>query len=202
MKILVINCSPQQLASSTYSVAQAMIDQLTDLHELNIDMLDATGLPHIDSDYANSLCAADNAHDLNKGSLAISDRLICSLERADLVIIASPMHNYSVPSCLKSWLDHVVRAGKTFNITATGKQALLADKPVYVLVSSGGVFSGEAAYQPDFFTPYIQAILATIGLNSVLFFTIEGTANRTDLVQQKIADVQRRVCEHLATALA
>ncbi len=202
MKILVINCSPQQLASSTYSVAQAMIDQLTDLHELNIDMLDATGLPHIDSDYANSLCAADSAHDLNKGSLAISDRLIRSLERADLVIIASPMHNYSIPSCLKSWLDHVVRAGKTFDITATGKQALLVDKPVYVLVSSGGVFSGEAAYQPDFFTPYIKAILATIGLNNVLFFTIEGTANRTDLVQQKIADVQRRVCEHLVTALA
>ena len=201
MNVLVINCSPKQTESSSYYVAQSMIATLSNSVPVEVEIIDATRLPHIDSAYADALCSPDCHHDLSVGSLALSEQLIASLDAADMVIIASPMHNYSVPSSLKSWIDHVVRAGKTFKITATGKHPLLEAKPVYILVSSGSTFSGEAAYQPDFFTPYMKAVLATIGQNQVFFFPIEGTVSTKAFVQQKIETIQRRVSEHLATTV-
>lgn len=198
MKVLVINGSPKQNKSSTYLVAKTMIEQLKVSRLVNVEHIDTTALPHIDTAYADTLCSIDANYGENKGSLALSDQLIYSLNGADIVIITSPMHNYSLPSCLKSWIDHVVRAGKTFEITSTGKRALLIDKPVYVLISSGGVFSGKGAYQPNYFTPYMKSVLATIGFKNPHFFTIEGTAESNTLVKKRIEEVEHQVCKHLA----
>jgi FMN-dependent NADH-azoreductase len=33
------------------------------------------------------------------------------------------MYNFAIPSTLKAWLDHVLRAGVTFKYTETGPQA-------------------------------------------------------------------------------
>ena len=85
------------------------------------------------------------------------------------------MHNFTVPSALKLWIDHIVRVRRTFNVTKEGKVGTLRDRPVFVAVSSGGRFSGERARQPDFLTPYLKAILGTIGLHNLIFFSVEGT---------------------------
>ena len=61
-------------------------------------------------------------------------------------------------------------------MTADGKVGALRDRPVFVAVSSGGRFSGERAHQPDFLTPYLKAILGTIGLHDLTFFSVEGSA--------------------------
>jgi len=81
-----------------------------------------------------------------------------------------------VPAPLKMWIDQVVRVGKTFLGTAKGKVGTLTDRPVYVAIASGGYISGQRARQPDFLRPYLSAVLATIGLNHVYYFTVEGTA--------------------------
>lgn len=212
MNLLVINCSPQRGHASTFCVVKNVLNQLSESHsiveknqavknkawgDVVVAHFDATTLPHIDSEYALALSSVDDKNQASNGSLLISEQLIHSLKAADTVIITSPMHNYSVPSSLKSWVDHVVRVGETFNITPTGKQPLLADKPIYILISSGGVFSGEAAYQPDFFTPYMKEVLATIGLDSVYFLTIEGTSSDNESVQQRIGDVQAQLYQYL-----
>ena len=49
---------------------------------------------------------------------------------------------------------------------------MLRDRPVFVAVSSGGRYSGERARQPDFLTPYLKAILGTIGLHDLTFFSV------------------------------
>jgi hypothetical protein len=71
-------------------------------------------------------------------------------EFADVVVIGTPMHNLTVPAALKAWIDHVVRARRTFTISAAGKVGTLRDRPVFVAIASGGRFSGERARQPDF----------------------------------------------------
>jgi FMN-dependent NADH-azoreductase len=86
------------------------------------------------------------------------------------------MHNFTVPSALKAWIDHIVRVRRTFNATADGYAGTLRDRPVFVAVSSGGRFSGQRARQPDFLTPYLTAILGTIGLHDLTFFSTEGSA--------------------------
>jgi len=51
------------------------------------------------------------------------------------------MYNFSVTSGLKAWIDHVARAGRTFQYGANGPEGLVTGKKVYVFVASGGVYS-------------------------------------------------------------
>lgn len=197
MKILLINSSPRQQTSSTYALAQSLVQRVSTLTPVSVTEENVTRLAQVDSEYSISVASIEQQYDESTGSLAVSNRLIDDLIAADLVIMASPMHNFSLPAGLKSWVDHVVRAQKTFAITPTGKLGLLDDKPVYVLVSSGGTFSGNNAYQPDFFTPYMKEILSTIGINSVSFFAIESTVSSHEVIENNIEFIRQKLLSHL-----
>ncbi|MCG6230128.1 FMN-dependent NADH-azoreductase [Vibrio furnissii] len=197
MKILLINSSPRQQTSSTYALAQSLLLRVSTLTPVSVTEENVTRLAQVDSEYSISVASIEQQHDESTGSLAVSNRLIDDLIAADLVIVASPMHNFSLPAGLKSWVDHVVRAQKTFAITPTGKLGLLDDKPVYVLISSGGTFSGNNAYQPDFFTPYMKEILSTIGINSVSFFAIESTVSSHEVIENNIEFIRQKLLSHL-----
>ena len=80
--------------------------------------------------------------------------LVQEIEAADVIVIGTLMHNYTIPSALKAWIDQVLRVGRTMKSTPAGKVGMLQHRPVFIGVASGGVFSGERANQPDFLTPY------------------------------------------------
>jgi len=113
---------------------------------------------------------------------ALSERLIGELEAADFVVIGTPMNNFTVPSTLKAWIDHIVRIRRTFRSTPQGKIGTLRDRPVVVVSAHGGYCGDIPPGQPDFLTPYLSAIFATIGIRSVEFLRLEGLARGPDAV--------------------
>ena len=76
-----------------------------------------------------------------KAALHLSDHLTEELLSSDLLVIASPMWNFGIPSSLKAWIDHVVRAGKTFNYAGAAIEGLAKGKRAILVLASGGVFS-------------------------------------------------------------
>jgi FMN-dependent NADH-azoreductase len=155
---------------------QHAMDKKPDLRVIERDLA-SQPLPHIDGDYASAMqVAPENRTPPQDQALALSEQLIRELEASDLLIIATPMHNYTVPATLKIWIDHVVRVGRSFQSTPRGKVGLLQDRPTFVAVTSGGAFSGESNYQPDFLTGYLRAVLATIGIHDVEFISVEKLA--------------------------
>jgi FMN-dependent NADH-azoreductase len=188
MIILHVSCSPRGQASESYRISQKIVGLLRKSTPTAIVVNRVIGggaLSHIDENYATALGAAQpSTEECQEGSLSQSEELIRELESADFVVIGTPMHNFTVPSALKAWIDHVVRVRRTFNATPEGKVGTLRDRPVFVAVSSGGRYSGERARQPDFLTPYLKAILATIGLHDLTFFSVEGTAAGPDAVAE------------------
>jgi FMN-dependent NADH-azoreductase len=106
----------------------------------------------------------------------LSEALIREVEAADVIVIGTPMHNLTVPSVLKAWIDRILRAGRTFMSTPAGKMGMLRDRPVFIGIASGGVFSGRRASQPDFLTPYLSAVLGSIGLKTLQFLPVQATA--------------------------
>ena len=177
MNILHISCSPRGREAESDRLARKIIGLLSGRypHVKVVDREIGDGsLSHIDGNYALTQHSA-TAKASHTGGVATSDALIGELEAADLVVIGTPMHNMSIPSALKAWIDHVVRARRTFNSGPQGKVGTLRDRPVFVAVASGGRFSGERATQPDFLTPYLKTILGSIGLHDVNFFSVEGT---------------------------
>lgn len=116
------------------------------------------------------------------GILKLSDQLIRDLEEADIILITTPFYNYSIPSTLKAYLDHIVRANKTFSYSKEGKHAgLLQHKRAAIITTKGGIFKGTDYSHLDFQEPYLRTILNFIGIDQVKIFSLEGTAVRSDL---------------------
>ncbi len=85
--------------------------------------------------------------------LALSDTLIDELERADVIVIGTPMYNYGVPAQLKSWFDKVIRVGRTFTFDlARGDfplEPILSGKTLVVLSSRGEFGFGPGGVRAD-----------------------------------------------------
>jgi FMN-dependent NADH-azoreductase len=110
-------------------------------------------------------------------ALAVSDALIAELQRADEYVFGVPMHNFSIPSTLKLWIDQVVRVGKTFSYGTGTPKGLLNGKKATLLIASGGVYEqGTAMASLNFVTPYLRAICGLIGVTDVTIIAAEGTA--------------------------
>ena len=89
--------------------------------------------------------------------------------------VMAPMYNWSVPSTLKAWIDHIVRIRRTFRSTPAGKIGILHHRPLIVVSAHGG-YCGDVPGQPDFLTPYLRAVFETIGIRSAEFLRLEGLA--------------------------
>ena len=118
---------------------------------------------------------------------ALSERLIAELEGADFVVIGTPMNNFMVPSTLKAWIDHIVRIRRTFRSTPQGKIGTLRDGPVVVVSAHGGYCGDAPPGQPDFLTPYLKSIFATIGIHTVEFLRLERLTRGPEPLAQALA---------------
>ena len=207
MKILHLDCSPRGQASQSYGIARQIIGFLQAREPAALLVtrpLGAGAISHIDASYATALGAKERspAEISPSGSMSRSEELIVELESSDVVVIGTPMHNFTVPSALKAWIDHVVRVRRTFNITAEGYVGTLRDRPVFIAVSSGGRYSGARTRQPDFLTPYLKAILGTIGLHNVTFFAAEGSAGGPEAVAEARTRTDRALQEYFSSDAA
>ena len=120
---------------------------------------------------------ADSHSPEQREALAVSDTLIAELQNADEYVVGVPMHNFSVPSTLKLWIDQVARAGKTFSYGANGPKGLLTGKKATFLIASGGVYQqGTAMESLNFVGPYLRAVFGFLGVTDVKIIAAEGTA--------------------------
>jgi FMN-dependent NADH-azoreductase len=176
--ILHIDCSPR-LASHSRELSAAIVDKLLETMPgavVNRRDLGIEPLPHAQSDYAITLSSPRTLAAPLEGSLDLSEALIGEVEAADAIVIGTPMHNLTVPSVFKAWIDQIMRAGRTFRSTPAGKMGMIDDRPVFVAIASGGTFTGEGASQPDFLTTYLSAVLGSMGLKSLQFLPVQATA--------------------------
>jgi FMN-dependent NADH-azoreductase len=180
MNILHIDCSPRPESHSRQLSAAIVEKLLTFVREANISRRDLgyEPIPHTESDYAAALASPASLAAIGPSTEAVllSEQLINEVENADVVVIGTPMNNFAVPSVLKAWIDQILRVDRTMRSTPAGKVGMLRDRPVFVGIASGGVFAGDRANQPDFLTPYLSAALGCIGLNTVHYLPLQGTA--------------------------
>ncbi|ABF10310.1 FMN-dependent NADH-azoreductase [Cupriavidus metallidurans] len=162
--------------------------------------LGAEPLPPIDAAFTDANLAVAAGGDEQAPALMLSERLIAELESADMVLITTPIHNFTVPATLKTWIDVVVRPGRTFRSTPQGKQGLLRDRPVLAVVACGGAFHDGPGSQQDFFTPYLKYVLGTIGLSRVEVLRMENMNRGSDPVARSF-DHLRAWCEAAVPAM-
>jgi FMN-dependent NADH-azoreductase len=140
--------------------------------------LTAIDIPVINGEWVAAAYTPESARTAEqKEILAVSDSLIADLQESDEYVIGVPMHNFSIPSTLKLWIDQVMRAGKTFEYGTGVAKGLLLGKTATLLVASGGVYEhGSALAALNFVTPYLRTVLGFMGITDVNFIAAEGTS--------------------------
>ena len=184
-RILHLQCSPRGAAAFSSRMAQQVVARLTETHPgaaVVFRDLSADPPPLVDAGFSAAILGPPGEV---PPALVASEMLIQELEAADVLVIATPMHNYGVPAVLKAWVDQIVRIHRSFASTPGGKVGKLADRPAWLVVASGGWFSGPspsgAPPQPDFLTGYVRAVLATIGIFDLHVLTLEGVTRGADI---------------------
>ena len=190
-QILFINSSPRGDASHSSAVAKQLIAQLKAKEPKSTVItrdLTVNPLPHIGDDFViGSRIEADKRNAAQNEAVAVSDKLVAELVKADTVVIASPMFNFGPTTNLKGWFDQILRAGVTFKYTDTGPVGLLSAKKVFVIMARGGVYSQGPMKAIDFQEPYLRHLLGFMGLTDVSFIPIEGIAYGPEAAEKSVA---------------
>ncbi|MER7537437.1 NAD(P)H-dependent oxidoreductase [Streptomyces sp. NPDC097704] len=160
--------------------------------------LAAEPIPHLEADayYADSEAPA----------FALRRQLIEEAEQADVILLGAPMYNYTIPSTLKAWLDHVFLVGRT-SIT---ENPSLAGKRAVVVASRGGSYrEGTPMHGNDYVESYLRLTLGEVFGLDVTFIVPELTlapnvptmAGLVPLYEASAAE-SRATAESLAKELA
>jgi len=177
-QILMIDVSPRGKDSASRVVSEALAVRLTNLYpnaKLLRRDLAAEHLPHLDDVTLRAISTKDLAEaDSLKAAASRSDQLTEELLESDLLVLATPMWNFGIPSALKAWIDLVVRPGRTFQYAEGGVLGLAKDKKAILVIASGGVFTEGPWRSWDFVEPYLRQILRFIGIVDVQTVRIEG----------------------------
>ena len=133
-----------------------------------------SGIGNISSAWRNaSLTPNESRSPEDRAVLAQSEALMNEAAAADLLLIAVPIYNFSIPAALKSWIDLICRdnvdGARAHDLTgqSINKQALIILTSNYTLANA----------DDDFATPYLKFMMKFIGIDSVTFIDATGLAN-------------------------
>ena len=183
MNILVVSSSANGDASVSNGLVARFVDSVRETNPAAHVVLRDVGarpLPHL----TRETVAAIKGEPKSQAELearALSDALVGELQQADLIVIASPMYNFGISSTLKSWFDHIARAGVTFRYTGNGPEGLLKGKKTVAILSRAGFYSEGPGTAMDGQEPYLRAMLGFIGLDDVTWIRAEKLAFGPDV---------------------
>lgn len=173
--VLVIKSSARGAASVSNQLVETLLEQWRARDpkvSIKVRDLGANPAPHLSETLlAGWMTEASAQSPAQQAARVLSDELTQELQEADTLVLAAPMYNFTIPSTLKAWFDHVLRAGVTFNYTENGPVGLLEGKRALILTARGGIYDGSALDQQS---PYLRQVLGFIGITEVAFIHAEG----------------------------
>ena len=194
--VLIIESSARQQDSFSRQLTQQFIQQWHEAHPgdtITVRDLAVSPVPHLDANLLGGWMKPEAQRSAEEhASLQRSNELTDELLAADVLVMAAPMYNFAIPSTLKAWLDHVLRAGVTFKYTESGPQGLLTGKKAYVLTARGGIYAGSTA---DHQEPYLRQVMAFVGIHDVTFIHAEGMNLGGDFQEKGLNQAKVRLSE-------
>ncbi|MGL4207171.1 MAG: FMN-dependent NADH-azoreductase [Aeromonadaceae bacterium] len=128
-------------------------------------------LAQLDGEILGGFASSEGRSARQQAAVELSERLIAEIEEADRLVIGVPMYNFGVPTQLKTWFDYICRAGVTFKYSETGPVGLLTNKPVLLVVTTGGLHRDTAT---DLALAHIRTVLNFVGLQDIQVAYAQG----------------------------
>lgn len=188
--VLVLNASARKVRSISRYITESFVEGWREKYpqdEFTFREIGQGNIPHVSEQWISGaftppeLRSPEDIEALKK-----SDELVAELKAADVIVIGTPMYNWSVPSTLKAYIDQVLRAGETVLISSENLRnpytGLLKNKKVYLLMVRGnsGYEPGNYNEHMDFQTNYLKTVFRVMGIEDVVEFTVNNTAVSVD----------------------
>ena len=192
-QVLKINSSIYSQDGQSSQLASQFVDALRERNPVTRVVerdLSREPVPHLDAARFQAFLTKPEERTAEQQAVAgYSDTLIQELREADVIVLGLPMYNFGISSQLKSYFDHIARAGLTFRYTDKGPVGLLTGKRAYVFATRGGAYAGTPG---DTETAYVRQFLGFLGITDVEFVYAEGLAmgpakRDTSLAQARVA---------------
>lgn len=157
-------------------------------------------VPHVDESWIAAAYTPDDQRTPElREAIRASDQLIDELIAADILVVGSPMYNFSVPSTFKAYLDQIVRVGRTFTLDPKDAEnpykPLLHNKKMFVITARGG--SGFGPGEPyefmNYQDPYLRVAFSFIGITDITFVHIENDEHGGTSLATSIADARAQI---------
>ncbi|KHT21583.1 FMN-dependent NADH-azoreductase [Pectobacterium brasiliense] len=137
--------------------------------------------------------ASSSADDATLREHHLSDALVAEFLAHDVIVIGAPMYNFSVSSQLKSWLDRLAQAGKTFKYTEKGPVGLSGGRTVIVVSSRGGFYTTPPFLDMDFQERYLQGFFRFLGITDIHFVRAEGASKGDEIKNREIQNAKSSI---------
>lgn len=171
MKLLHIDSSILGDNSVSRQLSAALVEAVAQKHpDLSVTHRDLATQPvaHLSGEILGAAFISESDwNPTQRAERALTDSLINEFLAADVVVIAAPMYNFSIPSQLKSWIDRIAAAGRTFKYTDAGPVGLAGGKKVLIASSRGGVYSTDQGRAMDFQEDYLRTVMGFVGITDI-----------------------------------
>ena len=203
MKLLHVDSSILGDNSVSRAMSKAVVERLRALYpDLAVTTRDlgASPISHLSGAYLSGQSAEVKHDQAMQDDLAIGGTALDEFLATDILVLGSPMYNFSIPSQLKSWIDRIVIAGKTFRYGAQGAEGLAGGKRVILALSRGGAYSADSPFAAfNFQEPYLKAVFGFIGLPHVETFVAERVAVSPEQRQRALDEALAQIAALGAT---
>ncbi len=199
MKLLHLDSSILGENSVSRRISAAVVERLRALHagvEVVRRDLAASPVSHLTGAYLAGQSAEVKHDQAMQEDLALGGAALDEFLAADIVVVGSPMYNFTVPSQLKSWVDRVLVAGKTFRYTEAGAVGLAGGKRVVLALSRGGMYAPGTPYASnEHQESYLRSVFGFMGITSIETVLAEGVAFGPEQRQKALGEAVRQAGE-------
>jgi len=202
-KVLLINASARTLNSKSRKLTEVFAEQWTAKNSdsvITYRELGNSNVPHITESWISATFKPEAERSQEEVEiLSLSDSYIEELHNADIIVLGSPMYNWSIPSPLKAYIDQVLRFSKTFSVDRENTQnpyvGLLQNKTLILMLARGmGQYEpGGANEHMNFQTTYLRTVFNMMGVQNIHVIAVDDTAKEGEKLTEDIQFSHQRI---------
>jgi FMN-dependent NADH-azoreductase len=199
LKTLVVSYIPLGKDSSTNKILDYFLSNATDTEIEVLDLLVNVPVLLLEENtkayYKRNYLDLELTHE-QENLLAPMDALTDQFIRADIVVLAYPMFNFSFPSVVKAYFDAVIQKNKTFDIIDGKFVGKLHNKKALVLSTTGANYLGNNSLAMwDHSMPLSHTLFSFLGFEEIQLISAQGLIMHPDEREKSMREAERMVRE-------
>lgn len=203
MNILVVKANNRPASQGVSSrMYDTFMESVKEAKGININVYDVfeEDMPYIGQDLFNAFAKLQSGEPLAE----IEQRILVAKQKAkdvfraaDVVVIAFPLWNSTIPAALHTFIDYIAEAGFTFKYGTQGELIyLMPEKKVILMNARGGVYSSPEMQPMEMAVNYMRNMFGGMfGMEIIDEVIIEGHNANPDQAEAIIEEGLQKVKE-------